>query len=72
MSPPELPPSLPPEGLTGETAATALLLAVTSMEPSRAEAALGEFLKAGIALAESKDPAVAAQEPTQISSGSGD
>jgi len=55
MSPPDLPPTRPPDSLTGETVHSALLMAATAMEPSEAEAALGEFLKQGTALAEGKD-----------------
>ena len=69
LSPPDLPPTPPPEGLTGETASAALLMAVSAMEPSRSEAALLEYLKAGVSLAEAKNSAASTSEEPRPGSG---
>jgi len=60
MSPPDLPPSPPPETLTGQSVGNALLAAATDTEPAKTEATLRGFLKEGIALAEGKEPSAAA------------
>jgi hypothetical protein len=62
MSPPDLPPTQPPDSLTGETVHSALLMAATAMEPPNTETTLLGFLKEGIALAEGKEASAASPQ----------
>ncbi len=62
MSPPDLPPTQPPESLTGESVGNALLMAAMATEPSQTEPTLLGFLKEGTALAEGKEPSAAASQ----------
>ncbi len=62
MSPPDLPPTQPPESLTGECVGNALLMAAMATEPSKTEPTLLGFLKEGTALAEGKEPSAASPQ----------